>query len=198
LDTSEKIETIPDSILVLARLDPSKKPEIILQACRKLLDRGRKFQVSFVGGASKDKFPNYEAEILKLKDSLKLGDVVKFVGAVPSTDTFRYYLSHEVYINVAKSGMLDKTIFKALAAGCVTITTSNDFNEMIAPVAGESLWVVQDSVDSLVEKIEFVLDMDKTSKQEVVKGMQEIILRRHCLDELVSQLRNEMGPTYHV
>lgn len=188
LDVKETFERPENSILFLARLDPSKKPEIILKALKKLQEEGYQFTMDFVGGTSVDKWPTYEAEVKKLKEDLGLSDNVRFIGAVPSTETYKYYLSHQIYINVAKSGMLDKTIFKALAADLVTITTSVDYNEMIGSVVHDEFKVEQDSVDSLVEKLRHVLNMDKEHKLHKVKQMQEVIISKHSLSTLVNRI----------
>ncbi len=189
LITGDKIERAANSILSLARLDPSKKPEIILKALANLQNGKVNFTTSFVGGTSKDKFPNYEQEIFKLKKDLNLSENVKFIGPVPSGETYKYYLSHEIYVNVAKSGMLDKTIFKALAAGCLPLTTSADFNEMLAPVLGEVLKVEQDSSDSLAEKLKFALALPKGELMEMVKKAKNEIIEKQSLEKLVAQLK---------
>ena len=188
LQTSEVFDIPANSILMLSRLDPSKKPEIILQALQQLHEEGVSFTADFVGGTSKDKSPHYEAELVQLKDDLHLHGVVKFVGAVPSTETYKYYLSHDIYINVSKSGMLDKTIFKALAAGCVPLTTSLDFNEIIRPVANDTFKVEQDSVPSLVEKLKMATSMSTEAKKQAVKQMQDIVLEKSSLLTLVTKL----------
>lgn len=188
LNTSEVFEVPENSVLFLARLDPSKKPEIILHALKKLQDENISFVMDFVGGVSKDKWPNYEAEVKKLKEDLGLGDNVRFVGAVPSTETYKYYLSHAIYVNVAKSGMLDKTIFKALAAGCLPLTTSVDFNEMIESVAGDTCRVEQDNVDSLVERLKYSLALEEADRKLKVKAMQDVVIEKHSLDTLVSKI----------
>lgn len=188
LNTDEVFEVPNNSILFLARLDPSKKPETILQALKKLQDENIRFTMDFVGGVSVDKYPNYEAEIKKYKSDLGLGDNVRFVGAVPNTDTYKYYLSHDIYVNVAKSGMLDKTIFKALAAGCLPLTTSIDFNEMIFDVVGDELKVEQDSVDSLVEKLKHALELDTEHKKHKVKIIQDVVINKHSLNTLMNKI----------
>ncbi len=188
LKKGEVFEVPENSLLFLARLDPSKKPEIILKALKRLKDEGVSFTMDFVGGTSVDKFPTYEADVKKLCTELGLDDKVRFVGAVPSTETYKYYLSHDIYINVAKSGMLDKTIFKGLAAGCLPITTSIDFNEMI----GEEFMVLQDNVDSLVEKLNHAISLSKEEKKKRVKTMQDLVIGKHSLDTLVKKISQEV------
>jgi glycosyltransferase involved in cell wall biosynthesis len=188
LHTTEKFSVPENSILALARLDPSKKPELILYALRKLYDAGIHVTADFVGGTNKGAFPHYENEIQALHAALQLGDGVKFIGPVPSTETYKYYLSHDIYLNVSRSGMLDKTIFKALAAGCIPITTSLDFNEMIRPVMHDTLKVTQDSVDSLVEKIQYVVALTKEERAAKIKMMQDVVIDNQSLQTLVQKL----------
>lgn len=188
LNTAETIIRRENAILFLARLDPSKKPEVILKALKKLKEAGISFTMDFVGGTSTDKFPNYEAEVKTLCTELGLDDVVVFVGGVPSTETFRHYLSHDIYVNVAKSGMLDKTIFKGLAAGNIPITTSVDFNEMI----GNEFKVEQDNVDSLVDKFKHALSLSRSEKESRVKTMQDIVIHKHSLNTLVDRISKEV------
>jgi glycosyltransferase involved in cell wall biosynthesis len=188
LKTDEKFERPHNSILFLARFDPSKKPDVILRALKVLKDEGYNFSCDFVGGTSMDLYPTFPEDMKKLKEELGLGDNVRFVGAVPNTETYKYYLSHEIYLNVAKSGMLDKTIFKALAADLVTVTTSNDYNEMVREVVGDEFKVEQDSVDSLVERLRHVLKMDTEHKRHKVKLMQDVVIGKHSLSTLIQKI----------
>lgn len=188
LETTETFDVPPHSILSLARLDPSKKPELILQALAHLKAQNQNFSMSFVGGTSHDKWPNYEVSVHELKDKLGLGDTVRFVGAVPSTETYKYYLSHEIYINVAQSGMLDKTIFKALAAGCVPVTTSIDFNEMIEPLVHDNLLVASDDHLSLAAKLTWVMNLTDSERVEMVNKMQQMVINKHSLQTLAKKI----------
>ncbi len=188
LETDEVFTVPPRSLLFLARLDPSKKPEIVLDALALLKDRGCAYTMDFVGGTSKDKWPHYEAEVKAYKEKLGLGAPVQFIGAVPSTDTYKYYLSHEVYINVSQSGMLDKTIFKALAAGCIPITSSVDFNAMIKPATNDRLLVKENDAVSLADTITYVLSLPDTEKKNLVREMQALVIGKHSLDVLAKKI----------
>ncbi|HYC34704.1 MAG TPA: glycosyltransferase [Candidatus Paceibacterota bacterium] len=187
LSTKQHIDKKPNSILFLARLDPSKYPDVVLHALKMLQDDGIGFSATFVGGTS-DKFPTYQSEMHALKASLGLGDNVVFVGAVPSTETYKYYLSHDLYVNASKSGMLDKTIFEALAAGCLPITTSGDFHEMV----GEEFKFTFKSSESLFEKLKAALDLPREEEKNKVATMQKIVIDQHSLDTLVKKINQEV------
>jgi glycosyltransferase involved in cell wall biosynthesis len=188
LETGSDIIKESKTILFLARLDPSKRPDIILRALKIIKDKNIYFKARFVGGTSKDKFPQFEKEIKELARSLGLDDQVEFVGAVPGTQTYKYYLSHSIYVNASKSGMLDKTIFKALAAGCATLTASDDYNEMI----GNNMMEIEyDNVYSLVVKLEELLSLSQDELDKIVKLAQSKILKDHNLNTLAQKLISE-------
>jgi hypothetical protein len=84
--------------------------------------------------------------------------------------------------------MLDKTIFKALAAGLITLTTSIDYNEMIGKVVGDEFKVQEDSVDSLVEKLKHTLNLDKEHRLHKVKIIQDEVVEKHSLDNLIQKI----------
>ena len=181
-----------NSILFLARLSPSKYPDILLKTLKQLENSGKKFIAKFVGAPDKDRFPNFEQEIINLKTDLNFKNEVDFVGGVPGTETAKYYLQSQIYINIAKSGMLDKTIFEAVVCDCLPLTSSVDFNEMIGGIVGNKLKVEQNSPSSLEEKINLALNLSNSERQEMVTEIKKFVLENHTLSILANRLKQEM------
>ncbi len=118
----------PYSILFLARMSPSKRPEMLIDALAHLADQKIQYTVSFVGSPLPQDEPYYEA--LKVRvTALGLSDCVMFHLGVPSSQTPRWYRAHDIFVNASPSGMLDKTIFEAAACGCRVLSSSKDFRE---------------------------------------------------------------------
>jgi len=184
--TTDKINKKKNSILFLARLDPSKKPDVVLKALKILKDKGVEFTATFVGGTS-DKSIKFGQEMYNLKKDLGLHENVVFVGSVPSTETYKYYLSHDIYVNMSRSGMLDKTIFEALVAGCVPVTTSIDFQEMVG-----NEFKVEDSPEILASKLITVMGLSREDKELKVSAMQNLVLEKHGLNSLVNKIKLEV------
>lgn len=182
---STPVERVPNSILFLARLDPSKRPELILRALARLKERNIPFTATFVGGSRDDA---YADSIGALSHELNLADRVTFTGAVPNTETFRYYRSHEIYVNAAQSGMLDKTIFKAMAAGCLPLTSSQDLEPL---VPGELIFKENDAV-SLAEKLAALLEASAEKKEELRAPLPQIVAN-NSLTVLMDRLIEEMS-----
>lgn len=180
------IERTPASILFLARLDPSKHPEVLLDALGLLTKRGIRYSASIVGGPSEGD-EDYPDRLKERARSLGIDSFVIFAGAVPNTDTFRWYRSHELFVNCSKSGMFDKTMFKAAASGCLVLAESSDFGE----IAGkEFTYAPGDSAD-LARKIEEFLalpeDLRRALSERLAKTAQD-----NRLPLLVERLVSEM------
>ncbi len=116
------------SILFLARMAPSKRPDILLDALAMLAEEKVAFTATFVGSPSKADEPYY-AGLKARATTLGFADAISFKSAVPNHETPELYRSHEIFVNTSPSGMLDKTIFEAAACGCTVFAASADFAE---------------------------------------------------------------------
>lgn len=122
------IERKPGSILFLARMAPSKRPEMLLDALAMLVRDGVEFNADFVGSPLAKDEAYYEA----LKERARpLGSRVAFLPGVPNAETPQLYQSHQVFVNCSPSGMLDKTLFEAAACGAIVLSSSQDFAELV-------------------------------------------------------------------
>jgi glycosyltransferase involved in cell wall biosynthesis len=178
---------VTNSILFLSRFDPSKKPDLILKAIEEIRDKGYIVTANFVGGTS-PAFPKFFEEMQKLKTKLQLDSAVTFVGPVPSTETFRYYQTHDIYVNASRSGMFDKTIFEALAGGCLPIVTSKDWAEIV----GTEFIAHENDQKSLSEKLIQALELSVEARREKVAELQRKVFPRHSLVTLIEKIKQEV------
>lgn len=125
------VARIPRSILFLARIAPSKRPDMLIDALITLQNKGVDFTADIVGSP----LPADEAYYAKLKERARpLGDRMRFLLGVPHDEAPRLFQSHEIFANASSSGMFDKTLFEAAACGCIVFASSEDFAEL----AGDS------------------------------------------------------------
>lgn len=187
----EEIERIPNSILFLARFDISKRPHVLVNALEKLKKENIPFTASFVGGVSGESSDSeqYQKDVHEAAHTAGLDPYVQFVGAVPNTETYRYYRSHDIYVNCARSGMLDKTIFKAIACGCYALSSSGD----MAEIAGEKFVYADGDADALATLLKEVLSRSFDERRQDVSFLQKEVVEPHRLDTLMDRLVVEMG-----
>lgn len=181
------LERTPNSVLFLARLDPSKRPELLLEALAELKKQEVSYTASFVGGPT-DPLSAYPDELKRLAERLGIAERVRFAGAVPNTETFREYRSHELFVNCSRSGMLDKTTYKAMASGCLIVSASRDLSELV-----EDRFIYRDGdAADLAKKIKALLSLPAEEKRAAAASLEQTVAD-NALPVLAEKLAAQMG-----
>lgn len=183
----ELIERKAASVLFLGRFDESKHPDLLVEALGKIRAEGVAFTATFVGGPS-DPTSTLPEEVSLRAQELGLSDLVTFVGPIPNTDTYKYYRSHAIYVNCGKSGMLDKSLFKSIACGCLPLFASADMTE----IAGPEFAYREEDADDLAKHLKEALALSEEKREETVRVLQMKAIDAHTLPVLVRRLREEM------
>ena len=184
----EPIVRVPQSILFLGRFDVSKRPDLVVEALGKIARRSISFTATFVGGPS-DLASTFPKEVEARARELDIADRVTFVGPVANTDTYRSYRSHAIYVNCGKSGMLDKSLFKSIACGCLPVFTSADMAEII----GSEFAYTDGDIDDLAKHLESALALSETERSARVSEFQAKAIDAHTLPVLAGRLAHEMS-----
>jgi glycosyltransferase involved in cell wall biosynthesis len=171
----------PRSILFLGRIAPSKHPDLLLRALKQLADE----HVSFVASMYGSSLPNDAVYAEGLKTFVienGLSEKVVFHGGIPNRETPRVYSAHQIFVNLSSSGMLDKTIFEAMACGCVPLVSNKD----IAADLGRKQVFTQDDVHDLARKLRELLDSSGAPYRPR-------LIEKNSLHMLGASLMGEMG-----
>lgn len=122
----EHIARKPHSILFLARIAPSKRVEMLVDALTTLSKNGVDFTATIVGSPLPKDELHYH-ELIERVHAAHLEQQVTFSPGVPNSQTPDLYRAHEIFVNTSPSGMLDKTIFEAAACGCIVLAASEEW-----------------------------------------------------------------------
>lgn len=141
-----RIHRIPNSILFLSGMWPSKRPELLIRALGILKQEGIDFTADFYG-TPLPKTKGYYESIQQIVRDAGLSDTVTFHPGVPNMRTPDLYRAHAFFVNCSPSGMFDKTLFEAAACGTPVLSSSEDF----AAIAGSETYF--DSSSSLAERL---------------------------------------------
>ena len=117
------------SILFFGRFASSKHPDTFIEALGLLKKRGVKFTASVYGSALPHD-SEYRAQVIARAKELDLHEVSFFEG-VPHEQAARVFSRHALYVNLARSGMLDKMIFEAAASGAMVLARSEDWRRLV-------------------------------------------------------------------
>ncbi len=170
----------PHSILFLARMSPSKRPEMLIDALATLAHDGADFTATLVGSPLPRDAAYYE-HLQEKVASLGLADRISFVPAIPNAQTPALYRAHDIFVNCSPSGMFDKTLFEATACGCRVLSSSKDFAEL----AGASTYF--DTAPELAARFSAALALPADERENQVRASMELA-RQESLTNLGNKL----------
>lgn len=177
-------EKVPRPILFLARLHPSKRPLLFLEALAHLKAQGHTFTATVLGSPLKGK-ESY-ARMLKAKaDTLHLSDSVTFLPGVSHRETKAIFSAHEFFVNTSPSGMFDKTLFEAAASSCIVVSTSEDWKELVGGA------FFGEDAESLSRALSHWIVSGEKEKEEA-RTLLHSVSKEHSLETLTARLVEEM------
>ena len=153
----------PNSILFLGRIAPVKNVDVFVESLNELQSQGIEFSVT-MAGAALPQDSEYKRKVRARVAEYRLGDKVKFVGAVTQGKALRLYKEHELYVNLTPSGSMDKTIFEAMACGSTVVSSNKDILEAI----GDNE-IKKDSGATVSTRIKAALEHHTDHREYVVK-----------------------------
>lgn len=157
------LEKVSNSILFLGRIAPAKNVNIFIDALGILKDKKIIFSADIYG----DALPRNAYYLEKLKSrvsELGLEDRVLFKPGVPNQEAPAIYNTHEVFVNLSSSGMYDKTIFEAMACGCLAIAS----NENLRGQIDDRLVVSKREAEEVAHKLVGLLSLSESEKQKMI------------------------------
>jgi len=175
------------SILFLGRIAPVKKPDLLLGALTQLKKQNVEFTTSIYGDAllvDREYYENLKTTV----SEAGLNEIVKFYPGIPNEKTPEVYNSHEIFVNLSSSGMYDKTIFEAMACGCLVLAS----NENLRGLINDQFIFKEGDREELVNKLKDILNLDDSTKNGYGMGMRGLVQDKHSLKELAERLEKEI------
>jgi glycosyltransferase involved in cell wall biosynthesis len=176
---------VPHSILFLARMAPSKRPELLLEALAILQQKGIDYSATFIGSP----LPENEAYYASLKEQARAQDPegrITITRGIPSAEAPAAFRAHEIFVNASRSGMFDKTLFEAAASGCLVLATSEDFRD----AAGKDSYF--ENAEQLAERLAALLAYTADERIRFSERMQALA-RSENLATLADQLATHLA-----
>jgi glycosyltransferase involved in cell wall biosynthesis len=172
----------PHSILFFARIAPSKRPHVLIEALGILAAKGIDFTASMYGAPLAEDAP-YAEGLKKQAVEAHISDRIIFGGGVAHSEAPAIFNAHEIFINLGSSGMYDKTIFEAAASGCIVSAASQDFARHV-----EKQFVIEsDSAEHIASKIEGLLALSAIEKETAISQF-KLLAQQNSLKTLANRL----------
>lgn len=176
------VPRVHNSILFLARMAPSKRPHVLIEALGLLEKRGVAFTATLCGPALPQDV-HYVESLERRVSELGIEEQVVFMKGVPNQKTVDLYQSHEYFVNCSPSGMFDKTMFEAAACGALVLASSDDFS---IETEGHSMVTFNDP-NSLSDRLVHYLQHSEGHSMKYRELLSSVVTR-HSLDALIKEI----------
>lgn len=171
-------------ILSVSRISPTKNQLTMIEAIKYLKEQSIECELYIVGGAVTKIDEEYESMLKDLVIKKGLDDVVKFIGPISQRNTVRYYQASDIFLNLSKTGSLDKAVLEAMACGIIPLTTNEAFRDMLDPFG---LFVTSGDVEAVAEQITHI-SSNPMRYTEIANQMRDIVVRDYDLSLLISDV----------
>ncbi|MGD0388797.1 MAG: glycosyltransferase [Tepidisphaeraceae bacterium] len=120
-------------LLFLSRLHEKKGVHLLIDAAALLRQTGRRFKLLIAGTGSAD----YESQLRRQTQRLRLEDVVTFLGMVKGVEKISLYQAADLFVLPTQQENFGLVLIEALAAGTPVLTTrGTDIWQEIAAAGG--------------------------------------------------------------
>lgn len=178
----ETVERNNRSILFLARISPSKKPDLFIRALADLLEKNTQATGSIYGDPLPKDIPYYMGLKKQVEDA-KLQEKIIFHAGVPNTKTVPVYSAHGIFVNLSSSGMYDKTIFEAMACGCLILASNDNLKGQIH----DRFIFEEGNRQELTQKLEVLLNLNDSERASAIAELRSFA-NKHTLASLGEKL----------
>lgn len=175
----------PNSVLSLARIAPSKRLEVLLEALRILKGKGTMPEAEIVGTPLPKDVGYRDALQKRIEDS---DLTVRMTAGMRNDETPKIYSAYDIFVNCSGSGMYDKTIFEAAACGCLVLASSKDFAALVPKDFSFQIG----NADELADRLEKLISLSSNEREQARTKMRSLA-ESHSLQELGRRLTAEIA-----
>jgi len=174
-------------ILSAGRISPVKNYEIIIDAMKILVDDNVDVCLKIVGGPGTQEQEKYLGQLKKKVQDADLSEVVEFVGEVANKDIVPYLQDADLFVNLSKTGSLDKAVLEAMACEIPVLTSNNGLESTLVDFKDKLMFEGENS-SILSQKIKSIIKLDKSERPNLGEELRSIVVENHNLSKLINKL----------
>ena len=171
-------------ILVLSRISPVKKVEVMIKGVAELKKMGVVAPLAIIGDPTVVDAEYFKAMKALVADS-GLGGQTTWKPAVKNDQTVACYNEWMLSVNATPSGSFDKTIFEAMACEELALTS----NAALVGVLDPRLIFKEGDSHDLALKIKGIFDLNASERLKLERAARDIVVKQHSLSSLVEKVR---------
>ncbi len=175
------------TLITVGRISPSKDLETLVRAVSILAKKGKIVRVVIVGKPALSSDADYYAKIKMLIKELSLENSFDFIGSVANDEIVPHLRQSDLFVNMGKTGSLDKAILEAMATSLPILTCNEALYEVLGEYADELIYHKNDS-QALAERITSIMDLSDEERQLLGGSLREIVVKHHSLRSFVGKI----------
>lgn len=170
----------PLRLITVGRIAPIKDYETLLRGCKVLKGMLKSaFTLSIVGGPILARDHDYLAMLKKLTLELGLEDVIHFRGAQPFSVIPALLQESDIFLNLSRTGSLDKAVLEAMACGLTTITANEAYRSFLP----QHYFLDRVSAEFVAARVKLL-----ASEIRPNQALREIVLAQHSLSKTIAKI----------
>lgn len=184
------------TIISLGRIAPVKNTLLLVQAFAELLKNGVTAHLILAGDALPQD-SEYKAKVDEVITPIK--EHVTITGTVPYHTVPQLFKSADIFVNLTPSGSLDKTIFEAMAAGCIVVSANDYVTSLLPENVRNNLFVPvseNQDISKITEALDFALNLSDSERESLQKTMRDTVVQDHSLERLTRDIAEVIRGVY--
>lgn len=153
----------PVALISVGRVTPIKRLEILLDALALLAREGIAPAVTLVGTTVMPGDAAYENQLKAKARELGIESQVRFLGSVPYERMPALYAEHDICVNMAPTGGIDKAVLEAMAAGAPPVVANRAFAPLLAEDA--KLLLIEPTPGALAAALRMLIEMPEEERR---------------------------------
>ena len=175
------------TIISVGRISPVKDYATLIRAAAMLRDQGKQFQIMVIGQLGLVGQGQYLDQLRLQIGDFHLESVVHFIGAVPNREIPGRLVTADLFVNMSRTGSLDKAMLEAMACGLPLATCNESMHEVLGSYVGQLMYPGGDA-RALTDKIAMVMDMSIAVRKQLGVALRAIVVRDHDLRGFIKKI----------
>ncbi|MFA4833280.1 MAG: glycosyltransferase family 4 protein [Patescibacteria group bacterium] len=176
-------------IITVGRISPVKDYETMIKAIYILNNQGIKnIELDIIGAVVLKNQESYLNALKDMVEKMQLAEKVKFLGSIPHYKIPEYLGKSDLFINLSKTGSVDKAVLEAMACGCLPLSSNESFKKIIP----DELIVAKNNPEKLAEKIREIIGKQKEERDRITQKLRQIVMGNHNLNNLIKTIVKEI------
>ena len=179
-------------ILSVGRISPIKNYETLIRAANILINEWNRSDIEFevVGDIPTKAEETYFRSLKGLVSKYNLQNYFYFRGAIPNREVARYYQSCDLYVNLSRTGSLDKDVLEAMACSKIVLVSNAPYRDVLGEYSATMIFE-DGNAKELSRKIEGVLHLDDKVISNIGDDLRQIVVTNHSVEEFMDKLVEE-------